>query len=104
MDFDFLDYGRDGSGKLEAIVSQHCQPIPSPKPGSLLLFRAVPGQTVAQHTAICTDTEWGMGMLHAYQNVGMVREHEMIPFWRDRLVGTYALPTITYEDKQWFSH
>ena len=96
-DFDYSDYGRDGSGKLEEIVSQYCTPLEAPTPGALLLFRTTPTQAVAQHCAICTN--WyneSLGMLHAYQNVGSVKEHELIKFWSDRLVGSYGLPNVNY--------
>jgi cell wall-associated NlpC family hydrolase len=90
------DYGRDGYGNLETIVSLYCQPTPEPIVGSLLLFKAVPRQTIAQHCAICS--QWGnsLGMIHAYENGGGVREHELIEFWRDRLVGVYKLPNVEY--------
>lgn len=97
--FDFLSYGRDGSGKLETIVAQYCNPLDSPRLGALLLFKAVPNQTVAQHAAICSDWDGGLGMIHAYQNIGSVREHELIRFWLDRLMGVYGLPNINYEEQ-----
>ena len=98
--FDYLAYGRDGSGILEDVVSQYCPRLPEPRPGAMLLFKATPHQTVAQHCAICTD--WGtkqgatLGMVHAYQNIGYVREHELIPFWRDRLIAVYGFPLTKY--------
>jgi cell wall-associated NlpC family hydrolase len=95
--FDYSDYGRDGSGKLETIVAEYCTPLTAPTPGALLLFRTTPTQTVAQHCAICTD--WHnetLGMLHAYQNVGKVKEHEFIQFWSDRLIGSYGFPNVIY--------
>jgi hypothetical protein len=87
----------DGSGKLEEIVSQYCTPLEAPTPGALLLFRTTPTQTVVQHCAICTN--WyneSLGMLHAYQNVGSVKEHELTKFWSDRLVSSYGLPNVNY--------
>ena len=102
-DFDYSDYGRDGSGKLETIVAEYCTPLTDPTPGALLLFRTTPTQTVAQHCAICTNWSdrlgWDnetLGMLHAYQNVGKVKEHELISFWSDRLIGSYGFPNVNY--------
>lgn len=94
--FDFTAYGRDGSGILEKTVAQYCKPLPEPRPGAMLLFKTTPEQTVAQHCGVCTD--WGseLGMVHAYQNVGFVREHELIKFWQDRLVSVYAFPLTQY--------
>lgn len=94
--FEFTAYGRDGSGLLEQEISLRCPRRDDPTPGAILLFKATPRQTVAQHCAICT--EWGqdLGMIHAYQNVGSVREHELIPFWLDRLMAVYEFPNIQY--------
>jgi hypothetical protein len=91
------NYGRDGNGQLELIVSQYCQLIPQPVPAALLLFKAVPTQTVAQHCAIISNWDGGLGMIHAYENAGSVREHQLIQFWESRIMGCYKLPGIVYQ-------
>lgn len=59
------------------------------RPGdvALIAWRRVP-----QHLALITDLSGGLGLLHAYGEVGCVVEHRLSADWWDAIVGVYAIP------------
>ena len=91
--FDFNNYSRDADGTLETEVKKHCEPLPKLELGALALFKI---SALPHHCGIITRYRKGWGLLHAYQNVGRVKEHELIDWWQNRLVGLYALPNVKY--------
>ena len=93
FEFDFRNYSRNPGSLLEHEVKQHCQPLSEVTEGALALFR-IAGMT--QHCGIITHYRNDWGLIHAYENVGQVREHRLINWWKDKIVGIYALPNIDY--------
>lgn len=85
-------YPRDASGQLQPLIEQFCEPISS-QHGALALFKIA---GAVRHCGVLT-TDNGDRLIHAYQNVGMVKEHILNGFWRNKLVATYAMPGVTYE-------
>ena len=96
-DFDYTGYGRqpDGESFLSYIESV-CTPLPVIQEGALLVFRI---RKYPQHCAIASNYQNlnSLGIIHAYQSVGKVDEHQYIDWWRDRLVGIYGLPGVNYD-------
>ena len=93
FEFDFRNYSRNPGSILEQEVKKHCQPLPDLTEGALVLFRI---DGVPQHCGIITSYRNDWGLIHAYENVGQVREHRLISWWKDKLVAVYGLPNVNY--------
>ena len=91
--FDFRNYSRNPGDILEQEVNKHCQPLPELIEGALVLFKI---DRVPQHCGIITNYRNDWGLIHAYENVGQVREHRLIKWWKDKIVGIYTLPNVEY--------
>ena len=92
-EFDFRNYSRNPGSILEPEVKKHCQPLSELTEGALALFAIA---NVTQHCGIISHYRNDWGLIHAYENVGMVKEHRLINWWKDKLVGIYKLPNVTY--------
>ena len=57
-------------------------------PGSVLLLW-VQNRRTPQHLAIVTDLPGRLGIVHAHQMLGAVREHGFDGFWLKRVIGVY---------------
>ena len=93
FEFDFRNYARNPGSILEQEVKKHCQPLSEITERSLVLFKI---NDVPQHCGIITRYRSDWGLIHAYENVGKVREHRFIKWWKNKLVGIYALPHVGY--------
>ncbi len=96
FEFDFRNYSRNPGDILETEVKKHCQPLPELTEGAFVLFQIA---DVTQHCGIITHYRSDWGLIHTYENVGMVREHRLINWWQDKIVGIYALPHVRYRIK-----
>lgn len=91
-DFDFQAYSREPDGiTLVAEIEKICTPIQQYQPGDLLVFRI---RKYPQHCGIVTGTPEGLGLIHAYQSIGRVAEHNLTDWWVERIVGAYRLPGV----------
>jgi len=89
---DVRAYGRiPAQGLFVKMVERHCERIPvgELRHGDLLMF-AFRGEP--QHLAIYTAAGT---LIHAYQDVKKVVEHDFDGVWRERLRGCYRLKEIT---------
>lgn len=87
IDFDYYDYDRTPDGdNLMQLLKLHCTPTDNPEPGDIMVFRI---KKQPQHVGIVTER----GIIHAYQGADKVVEHELIQWWKDRIVGAFELPS-----------
>ncbi|MEM9275090.1 MAG: hypothetical protein AAGA80_19315 [Cyanobacteria bacterium P01_F01_bin.143] len=94
FNFDIKGYGKAVSHQLKDGIEKHCDTLPKIKAGALVLFEI---NNVPQHCGIITHYRGGWGLVHAYENVGQVREHSLINWWKDKICGVYALPNVNYD-------
>ena len=92
--FDIKGYGKSIGNQLKNGIEKHCDTLPEIKAGALVLFEI---NSVPQHCGIITNYRNGWGLVHAYENVGQVREHSLINWWKDKISGVYALPNVNYD-------
>lgn len=95
FDYDYTNYSRDPDGQLVKIVEKHCQKLPSLTEGAIAVFKL---SAIPHHVGIISKFRDNWGLIHAYQNTGKVREHQLIKWWQDKLVGVYGLPNVDYAD------
>ena len=93
FDFDIKGYGKAVGNQLKDGIEKHCDTLPEIKAGALVLFEI---NSIPQHCGIITNYRGGWGLVHAYENVGQVKEHSLINWWKDKIVGFYALPNVIY--------
>lgn len=97
FEFDFNNYGRVPNGSLETEVEKHCTKLSGGLvEGALVLFKL---SAIPHHCGIVTKIGEDWGIIHAYENVGKVREHRLIEWWRSKIVGVYALPEVNYRGR-----
>lgn len=89
-----FNYSRDPDGRMQPHIEERAQLLSELKIGALIMIKI---RYAPQHLAIVSDYGDNFGMIHAYQSIGKVVEHELIDWWRDRIVGIYALPEVEYE-------
>ena len=87
--FEITNYGRLPSLDLVERLKSHCQPIPAPVAGSLIV---IAWTKIAAHVAICT----GETMIHAYESVGRVVEHGYRGRWIRLTHSAWAIPGVIY--------
>lgn len=87
------NYSRDGSNSLQQGFERYCAPTESIVPGVIVLVKL---SAIPYHCGIITDFEDGLGLLHAYENVGRVREHALIPWWKNKISHIYQFPAVNY--------
>lgn len=92
--FEAKAYGRLPNGnRMRRLADENLTRIPRAdiQPGDVLLmaWRRAP-----QHLALVTQLQGRLGMLHADGRVGRVVEHTLSDDWRERIVGTYAIPGV----------
>ncbi len=92
--FDIKGYGKTVGNQLKDGIGKHCQTLPEIREGALVLFNI---DRVPQHCGIITNYRDDWGLVHAYENVGQVKEHSLIKWWKDKIVAFYALPNVNYE-------
>ena len=93
FEFDFRNYSRNPGSILEQEAKKHCQPLADLTESALVLFKI---DGLPQHCGIISHYRNDWGLIHAYENVGKVREHRLINWWQDKLVGIYKLPNVNY--------
>jgi len=75
-----------GTGKLKKLVASQMKEIPIDeiKPGDIVLIdfckRGDP-----HHIGFITNYKGGLGLIHSYQMVGKVVEHDLNNKWKDRI-------------------
>jgi hypothetical protein len=74
----------DGIMLQTAMNTQLTQVSRRPEPNDILLMRI---RRSPQHIAIATD----QGIIHSYESVGKVVEHDLDARWRKRIVAVYTL-------------
>jgi cell wall-associated NlpC family hydrolase len=98
-DFDFLGYSRSGNGLLQVEIERYCAEWTELTEGAIALFD-LDGRP--NHCGIISrgegrrQTAEGFNLIHAYENAGIVKEHELIPWWKNRIEKIYAFPNVTY--------
>jgi len=100
-DFDFNAYSRSPDGSLVREIEKVCTPLAKVTEGSLVIFAM---RKFPQHCAIASLSETkDFNIIHAYQNSKAVREHQLIPWWQEKIHSVYALPNIDYSGAKEFS-
>ena len=94
FDYDIKSHGKSIGNQLKDGIEKHCQRLPEIREGALVLFKI---DNVPQHCGIITNYRDDWGLIHAYENVGKVREHQLIKWWKDKIYGVYALPNVNYD-------
>ena len=94
--FDITGYGKAVGNQLKKGIEKHCSKLPEIQEGALVLFNI---DSVPQHCGIITKYRGDWGLVHAYENVGKVKEHSLITWWKDKIDNVYALPNVNYEQK-----
>lgn len=61
--------------------------------GSVLLLW-IAARNLPQHMAIVTDLPGRLGIIHAHQMLGSVREHGLDSFWLKRIIAVYDFPGV----------
>jgi hypothetical protein len=92
-DFDRKDYPRAPNGTLLPLVEQHCT-LETLQPGVLLLFKI---SATAQHCGIVSLFNGGFGLIHGWDIAERVVEHKLTQDWKDKTVGCYGLPGVSYD-------
>ena len=93
FDYDYSNYTREADGKLLTLVEKHCVKLPKLTEGAIAVFKL---SAIPHHVGIISKFRGNWGLIHAYQNVGRVREHEFISWWQNKLIGVYGLPNVEY--------
>ena len=88
------NYSRNSNNSLLQGLEQYCYPTPIIGTGTIALFKL---SKIPYHCGIITNYKEGLGLLHAYENVGKVREHALIPWWKDKIYKIYEFPGVNYE-------
>ena len=89
--FDETNYSREPNGqRLKYYFDQFLEPLPENTelvPGQILLMKFA---KYPQHCGIVGNYEHdGLSLIHAYQPVGKVCEHQLSDKWKKRIVGVY---------------
>ena len=94
--FDRLDYGRTQDGTLLDKIAEVCNSSVVLSPGVLLVFKI---KFVPQHCAIVSNYKESntLGIIHAWDVVGKVVEHQLTLDWMNRIVGCYGFPGVRYD-------
>lgn len=87
------NYGRNSSRLLADGLERYCEEIGIFLPGTIVLCNL---STIPYHCGIITDYQGRLGLLHAYENAGRVREHALIPWWKDKIYKVYKFPGVEY--------
>ena len=94
LDYDHRAYSpQPDAVTLQCLCELHLVRRDDLRPGSIaLLWMAHRG--VPQHMAIVTDLPGRLGIIHAHQRLGAVREHGLDEFWAKRVLAIYDFPGI----------
>lgn len=87
------NYPKNSNNSLVKGLEEYCITINKLQLGAIALFGI---SSIPYHCGIVTDYGNKLGLLHAYQNAGSVREHELISWWQDRIVRVYGFPGVDY--------
>lgn len=93
FDYDYSNYSREPDGTLLTLVEKHCEKLPDLTEGAIAIFKL---SAIPHHVGIISKFRGNWGLIHAYQNVGRVKEHEFIGWWQNKLIGVYGLPNVEY--------
>jgi cell wall-associated NlpC family hydrolase len=93
-DFNRIDYPRTPNGTLQPEIEQICAPIVL-QTGALLLFKI---SATAQHCGIISLYQGDFGLIHAWDIAERVVEHKLTQDWKNKIVGCYGFPGISYYD------
>ena len=86
------NYSRQASYKLQQGFETYCSKLDKLQHGSIALF-TIHGMPF--HCGII-GTDNGLGLIHAYENVGCVREHQLISWWEKKIDSIYGFPKVDY--------
>ena len=109
--FDRLDYSKTPDGTLLDKIAEVCNSSVILSPGVLLVFKI---KFVPQHCAIVSNYSRllgkntisqnatykesnTLGIIHAWDVVGKVVEHQLTSDWMNRIVGCYGFPGVKYD-------
>lgn len=97
--FDETNYSREPNGqRLRHYFDKFLQPIPTPyefTPGTILLMKFA---KYPQHCGVVGfHPSGGLSLIHAFQPVGRVCEHELTDKWKNKIVGVYKFNDESFE-------
>lgn len=98
-DFDVFGYGRlpDGASLQRALEEARCTPYRL-EPGALVLMRF---RREPQHLAIVGDyLHGGLSLIHGLSTAAAVVEHRLDDAWRKRIVSAWAIPGVSYGERE----
>lgn len=87
------NYPRNSNNSLVEGLEEYCIRIEKLQCGAIALFKI---SSIPYHCGIISDYADGLGLIHAYSNAGVVAEHELIPWWQDKIVRVYGFPGVSY--------
>lgn len=88
--FDFTNYGGDPHGfALVERIGSVCEETATPLPGDLLVFSRKVGGPPSHCGFLVGDS-----MVHAWDRVRFVAEHDYTPWWQRRLASAFILPGV----------
>jgi hypothetical protein len=87
------NYARDADGSLIPNLQKFCDRKCIFEPGLIAVFKF---SAQAHHVGILTRFRDDWGLLHAYQNVGAVKEHQLDRWWRDKIVDLFGFRGVDY--------
>ena len=93
-DFDYLEYARNPDGSLLRELDRKFVPLKEKKNGSVAVFQL---SVVPHHCGILSRTQQGnWNLIHAYSSAKKVKEHQLIPWWKSKIVKVYGFPNVDY--------
>lgn len=95
LEFDYLGYSRDADGSLLREFDNYGLSLPDLTAGAIALFKI---DAVPHHCGIITPRFKGddWGVVHAYQSAKKVKEHNLICWWKTKIVRLYGFPGVDY--------
>ena len=92
LDYDNRAYSpQPDAVTLKRLCDRHLACRDDLRPGSIALLW-IQRRDLPQHMAIVTDLPGRLGIVHAHQRLGAVREHSLDEFWGKRVLAVYDFP------------
>lgn len=92
-DFALPTYGEDPLGqRIVEVVSGYCTETNPPQLGNLMIFKI---KKEPQHLGILASQDGAETLIHSYTGLDKVGEHDYTQQWRDRLVASFRLPSVS---------
>ncbi len=83
--FDVSDYGRQPTGRLDALLSEWLEPSEM-KPGAIVGIR---WHKLTHHIGIVSENAGALTLIHALQMAGGVCEHSLSGKWAAQITGVW---------------